>query len=50
MTNDYSQEHAIWLTDPKPTPSPSPRTFAYITVYLEDMSCLLNSARLASLS
>ena len=37
----------IWLADP--TPSPSPRISAYITVYLGDTSCLLNSARLVSL-
>ena len=37
----------IWLADP--TTSPSPRISAYITVYLGDMSCLLNSARLVSL-
>jgi hypothetical protein len=37
----------IWLADP--TPSPSLRISAYITVYLGEMSCLLNFARLASL-
>ena len=46
LLGEGDETRPTWLADP--TPSPSPRISAFITVYLGDTSCLL-TARLVSL-